>query len=92
MVSGRFQKQLRTIALHSLARKSRQLLGHFGTLPPPVYRRLQEIADQHDCSLSDLMQKAAEFFTSLDCDGDFLRDLASFTVETDRLTRGRRPG
>lgn len=70
-------------------------------LPDPLYRRLQEIADQHDCSLSDVMQKAAERFIerfpqplqpdpewefpSLECDGDFLRDPASFNVEADSI-------
>ena len=67
--------------------------------PDPLYRRLKEIADRQDWSLSEVMRKAAEHFISrfpedsmpkalwrfptLDCGGDFLTDPASLGSEAD---------
>lgn len=67
--------------------------------PDPLYRRLKEIAEQQDWSLSEVMRKAAEHFVerfpqpaasrggwqfpTLDCGGDFLVDPAHTCVEAD---------
>ncbi len=69
--------------------------------PDPLYRRLKEIAEQQDWSLSEVMRKAAEHFVdrfpsrvestgswqfpTLDCGGDFLLDPAMFNVEADAI-------
>ena len=70
-------------------------------LPNPLYQRLKEIAEQQDCSLSEVMCKAAEHFITrfsenpklqgvwrfptLGCRGDFLTDPASLRPETDAI-------
>lgn len=67
--------------------------------PDPLYRRLKEIAEQQDWSLSEVMRKAAEHFVerfpqsdqpqdgwifpTLDCGGDFLMDPAPCNIEAD---------
>lgn len=69
--------------------------------PEPLYRRLKEIAEQQDWSLSEVMRKAAEHFVTrfpegaqpksvwrfptLDCGGDFLADPARLRPETDAI-------
>ncbi|HND53592.1 MAG TPA: hypothetical protein PLV92_14385 [Pirellulaceae bacterium] len=69
--------------------------------PDSLFRRLEEIAEQQDWSLSDVIQKAAESFIerfpspvdtrntwqfpTLDCGGDFLVDPAKTSVETDAI-------
>ncbi len=71
--------------------------------PDPLYRRLKQIAEQQDWSLSEVMRKAAEHFVSrfpeqpelpgtwqfpiLDCGGDFLTDPATLTPEADAITQ-----
>ncbi len=71
--------------------------------PDPLYRRLKEIAEQQDWSLSEVMRKAAEHFVerfpraketrsvwqfpTLDCGGDFLIDPAQFNAEYDAVVR-----
>lgn len=70
-------------------------------LPDPLYRRLKEIAERQDWSLSEVIRKAAEHFITrfpeetklpvvwryptLDCGGDFLTDPASFRPEVDAI-------
>lgn len=70
-------------------------------LPAPLYRRLKEIAARQDCSLSEVMRKAAEHFVTLfpeepaskkvwhfptlDCGGDFLADPANLRPEADAI-------
>lgn len=65
--------------------------------PDPLYRRLKEIAEQQDWSLSEVMRKAAEHFITrfpedakpkavwrfppLDCGGDYLTDPAKVRPE-----------
>lgn len=67
----------------------------------PLYKRLQDIAEQQDCSLSEVMRKAAEHFVDrfppcpevedpwqfpvLDCGGDFLRDPAILSCEAEAI-------
>jgi hypothetical protein len=67
--------------------------------PDPLYRRLKEIAESQDWSLSEVMRKAAEHFVdrfpnraegtddwqfpTLDCGGDFLHDPALVRSEAD---------
>ena len=69
--------------------------------PDPLYQRLKEIAERQDCSLSEVMRKAAEHFISrfpedpkpkavwrfptLDCGGDFLTDPASLRPEAEAI-------
>ncbi|MEX2578481.1 MAG: ribbon-helix-helix protein, CopG family [Verrucomicrobiales bacterium] len=69
--------------------------------PDPLYKRLKEIAEQQDWSLSEVMRKAAEHFVTrfpedpkpsaawrfptLDCGGDFLTDPASLRPEADAI-------
>ncbi len=69
--------------------------------PDPLYRRLKEIAQEQDWSLSEVVRKATEHFVSrfpkdvapraswqfpvLDCGGDFLADPASLHSETDAM-------
>lgn len=69
--------------------------------PEPLYRRLKEIAERQDWSLSEVMRKAAEHFVTrfpegpkpvaawrfptLDCGGDFLADPATLHAETDAI-------
>jgi len=69
--------------------------------PDPLYRRLKEIAERQDWSLSEVMRKAAEHFVSrfpespqpraawqfptLDCGGDFLADPATVRPEADAI-------
>ena len=69
--------------------------------PDPLYQRLKEIAERQDWSLSEVMRKAAEQFVTrfpespqpkavwrfptLDCDGDFLADPATFRPEADAI-------
>jgi hypothetical protein len=69
--------------------------------PDPLYRRLKEIAEQQDWSLSEVMRKAAEHFVerfprqaelnghwqfpTLDCGGDFLLDPALVNSEADAI-------
>lgn len=69
--------------------------------PDPLYKRLKEIAEQQDWSLSEVMRKAAEHFVSrfppspgckdtwqfpvLDCGGDFLRDPANVSCEAEAI-------
>ena len=69
--------------------------------PDPLYRRLKEIADRQDWSLSEVMRKAAEHFVTrfpedpnpkavwrfptLDCGGDFLTDPAKLRLEADAI-------
>lgn len=69
--------------------------------PDPLYRRLKEIAEQQDWSLSEVMRKAAEHFITrfpeapkphstwqfptLDCGGDFLTDPANLRPEVDAI-------
>lgn len=69
--------------------------------PDPLYRRLKEIAEQQDWSLSEVMRKAAEHFVerfptptatreewqfpTLDCGGDFLVDPAHVCSEADAI-------
>ncbi len=71
--------------------------------PDPLYRRLKEIAEQQDWSLSEVMRKAAEHFVTrfpaqkktapawrfptLNCGGDFLRDPADVSPEVDAISR-----
>jgi hypothetical protein len=71
--------------------------------PDPLYRRLKEIAEQKDWSLSEVMRKAAEHFVerfpatetnhegwqfpTLDCGGDFLVDPALICSEADAMDR-----
>jgi hypothetical protein len=71
--------------------------------PDPLYRRLRQIAEQQDWSLSEVMRKAAEHFVSrfpeqsephgvwkfpiLDCGGDFLTDPAALRPEVDAITQ-----
>lgn len=68
-------------------------------LPDPLYQRLQEIAERHDWSLSEVMGKAAENFAArfpeepaatvvwrfpkLDCGGNFLADPARLRPEAE---------
>ena len=65
--------------------------------PEPLYRRLKEIAERQDWSLSEVMRKAAEHFVArfpeeprpraawrfptLECGGDFLVDPAGVHPE-----------
>lgn len=67
--------------------------------PEPLYRRLKEIAKQQDCTLSEVMRKAAEHFVArfpgdtkskeewrfptIDC-GEFLTDPAKLSNSVDR--------
>lgn len=69
--------------------------------PDPLYRRLKEIAERQDWSLSEVMRKAAEHFVNrfpdeptprnrwvfptLDCGGDFLTDPALSHPEADAV-------
>ena len=69
--------------------------------PDPLYKRLKQIAEHQDWSLSEVMRKAAEQFVTrfptepqpkaawsfptLDCGGDFLTDPASLRPETDAI-------
>ena len=69
--------------------------------PDPLYRRLKEIAERQDWSLSEVMRKAAEHFVTrfpegpkpratwrfptLDCGGDFFADPASLRPEADAI-------
>lgn len=69
--------------------------------PEPLYRRLKEVAEQQDWSLSEVMRKAAEHFVirfpenpkpknawhfpTLDCGGDFLIDPAGIHAEADAI-------
>lgn len=69
--------------------------------PDPLYRRLKEIAEQQDWSLSEVMRKAAEHFVArfpeppappsvwrfpvIDCGGDFLTDPAQVRPEADAI-------
>jgi hypothetical protein len=69
--------------------------------PDPLYRRLKEVAEQRDWSLSEVMRKAAEHFVerfpsrgeaagdwqfpTLDCGGDFLLDPAFVSPEVDTI-------
>ncbi len=69
--------------------------------PDPLYKRLKEIAEQRDWSLSEVMRKAAEHFVErfpnhpedednwqfpmLDCGGDFLIDPALVNCEADAI-------
>ena len=69
--------------------------------PDPLYRRLKEIAEQQDWSLSEVMRKAAEHFVerfpkptesrggwqfpTLECGGDFLVDPAQTCVEAETI-------
>ena len=69
--------------------------------PDPLYKRLKEIAEQQDWSLSEVMRKAAEHFVArfpeehqskaiwrfptLDCGGDFLADPATLRPEADAI-------
>jgi hypothetical protein len=69
--------------------------------PDPLYKRLKEIAQLQDWSLSEVMRKAAEHFVerfpvtatkpsewefpTLDCGGDFLKDPALTCVEADAI-------
>ncbi len=69
--------------------------------PEPLYQRLKDIADRQDCSLSEVMRKAAEHFVArfpedpqpkkvwrfptLDCGGGFLSDPASLRPEADAI-------
>lgn len=71
--------------------------------PDPLYRRLKEIAEQQDWSLSEVMRKAAEHFVerfpqtvdprgawqfpTLDCGGDFLVDPARTCVEAETIAK-----
>jgi predicted transcriptional regulator len=71
--------------------------------PDPLYRRLKEIAEQKDWSLSEVMRKAAEHFVerfpptenihegwqfpTLDCGRDFLVDPALICSEADAIER-----
>ena len=71
--------------------------------PEPLYRRLKQIAEQQDWSLSEVMRKAAEHFVerfpsrnetadnwqfpTLDCGGDFLLDPAKVPPEADAIER-----
>lgn len=69
--------------------------------PDPLYKRLKEIAEKQDWSLSEVMRKAAEHFVDrfprsperednwqfpvLDCGGDFLSDPAIVSCEADAI-------
>ena len=69
--------------------------------PDPLYKRLKEIAERQDWSLSEVMRKAAEHFITrfppepkpqtvwrfpkLDCGGDFLSDPFSLHPEADAI-------
>lgn len=69
--------------------------------PEPLYRRLKEIAERQDWSLSEVMRKAAEHFVNrfpenpetkaiwrfptLDCGGDFLTDPTNLRPEADAI-------
>lgn len=69
--------------------------------PEPLYRRLKQIAERQDWSLSEVMRKAAEHFVArfpeepkprsawrfptLDCGGDFRTDPASVRPEADAI-------
>jgi hypothetical protein len=71
--------------------------------PDPLYRRLKEIAEQQEWSLSEVMRKAAEHFVerfpppvvnrggwqfpTLDCGGDFLVDPALTCAEADAIAQ-----
>ena len=71
--------------------------------PDPLYKRLKEIAEQQDWSLSEVMRKAAEHFITrfpegpkrravwqfptLDCGGDFLSDPAKQRPEVEVILR-----
>ena len=70
--------------------------------PTPLYKRLKEIAEQQDWSLSEVMRKAAEHFVArfpdetppagpwafptLDCGGDYKRDPAGAKPEVGAIT------
>jgi hypothetical protein len=70
--------------------------------PEPLYKRLKEIAEQRDWSLSEVMRKAAEHFVDrfpsrnegedtwqfplLDCGGDFLSDPSSVSCEVEAIS------
>ena len=69
--------------------------------PDPLYRRLKEIAERQDWSLSEVMRKAAEHFVTrfpegeaaksvwtfptLDCGGDFVMDPAGVRAEAEAI-------
>jgi hypothetical protein len=69
--------------------------------PEPLYRRLKEIAERQDWSLSEVMRKAAEHFVArfpeeprpqaawrfptLECGGDFLLDPAGVRPEEEAI-------
>ncbi len=69
--------------------------------PDPLYKRLKEIAERQEWSLSEVIRKAAEHFITrfpedpkpktvwrfptLDCGGDFLTDPASLNPEADAI-------
>lgn len=71
--------------------------------PESLYRRLKEIADQNDCSLSDVVRQATEqyverfskdslsseswSFPVLDCGGDYLVDPYKIKVESEAIAQ-----
>ncbi|MFM8287650.1 MAG: hypothetical protein ACKOGA_13075 [Planctomycetaceae bacterium] len=69
--------------------------------PDPLYKRLKEIAEQQDWSLSEVMRKAAEHFVDrfpsrnegqenwqfplLDCGGEFRGEPATVSCEVEAI-------